>query len=75
MCAPVEREDAYHVENVRLGFSPKGTNLDLAVFVNNVFERKYRVYSFDASTFWGYTTGVYGRPRTWGVNAVWHFGK
>lgn len=75
LCAPVERENAYHVENVRVGFSPSGTNLDLAVFVNNVFERKYRVYSFDASTFWGYTTGVYGRPRTWGVNAVWHFGK
>ena len=75
MCAPVEREKSYHVENLRVGFSPAGTNLDLAVFVNNVFERKYRVYSFDASTFWGYTTGVYGKPRTWGVNAVWHFGQ
>ncbi len=75
MCAPVERERAYHVENVRVGLTPAGSNLDLAVFVNNVFERQYRVYAFDASTFWGYTTGVYGRPRTWGVNAVWHFGK
>jgi iron complex outermembrane receptor protein len=75
MCAPVEREAAYHVENLRVGFTPKDSNLDLAFFVNNVFERQYRVYSFDASTYWGYTTGVYGKPRTWGVNAVWHFGK
>ncbi len=75
MCAPVERERAYHVENVRVGFTPKDSNLDLAFFVNNVFERQYRVYAFDASTYWGYTTGVYAKPRTWGVNAVWHFGK
>ncbi len=75
LCAPVEREKAYHVENVRVGLSPAGTNLDLAVFVNNVFERKYRVYAFDASTFWGYTTGVYAKPRTWGVSAVYHFGS
>jgi iron complex outermembrane recepter protein len=74
LCAPVEREGGYHVENARIGFTPAGTNLDLAVFVNNVFERKYRVYAFDASTFWGYTTGVYAKPRTWGVNAIWHFG-
>ena len=75
MCAPVEREKAYHVENVRVGFTPKDSNLDLSFFVNNVFERQYRVYAFDASTYWGYTTGVYAKPRTWGVNAVWHFGK
>ena len=75
MCAPVEREGAYAVANVRVGFTPKDSNLDLAFFVNNLFERKYRVYAFDASTYWGYTTGVYAKPRTWGVNAVWHFGK
>lgn len=75
LCAPVERERAYAVANLRVGLSPKGTNLDLAFFVNNLFERRYRVYAFDASTYWGYTTGVYAKPRTWGVNAVWHFGK
>ncbi|MBX9664166.1 TonB-dependent receptor [Novosphingobium sp.] len=75
MCAPVEREGAYAVANVRVGFTPKDSNFDLAFFVNNLFERRYRVYAFDASTFWGYTTGVYAKPRTWGVNAVWHFGK
>lgn len=75
LCAPVERERAYAVANMRVGLTPKGTNLDLAFFVNNLFERRYRVYAFDASTYWGYTTGVYAKPRTWGVNAVWHFGK
>ncbi|WP_421846797.1 TonB-dependent receptor [Novosphingobium sp.] len=75
MCAPVEREKPYHVENLRVGLTPKGTNVDLAVFVNNVFERQYRTYAFDGSAYWGDVLGVYGKPRTWGVNAVWHFGK
>ena len=75
MCAPVEREGAYHVENVRIGLSPKNSNLDLAVFVNNVFERAYRSYVFDGSTYWGDALTVYGKPRTWGVSAVWHLGK
>ena len=75
MCAPVEREKAYHVENVRVGISPKGTNLDLSFFVNNLFQREYRVYAFDGSAYWGDVLGVYAKPRTWGVNAVWHFGK
>ena len=53
MCAPVEREGAYHVENARIGFAPAGGNIDLAVFVNNIFNRAYRVYAFDGSLYWG----------------------
>jgi iron complex outermembrane receptor protein len=75
LCAPVEREPGYHVENARIGLTPVGANLDLAIFVNNMFERQYRTYAFDASTFWGSTTGVFGRPRTWGITGTWRFGS
>ncbi len=74
LCAPVEREPGYHVENVRIGFSPKGGKVDLAFFVNNVFERAYRTYAFDGSLFWGDSLGVYAKPRTWGVSARVRFG-
>ena len=74
LCAPVEREPAYHVENVRIGFSPAGGRIDLAVFVNNVFERAYRSYAFDGSLFWGDSLGVYAKPRTWGLSAKLRFG-
>ena len=75
MCAPVEQERAYHVENARIGFTPAGGKLDLAFFVNNLFNRAYRVYAFDGSTYWGDVLGVYAKPRTWGINATYHFGK
>lgn len=74
LCAPVERERAYHVENARIGFTPAGGKIDLAVFVNNVFERAYRSYAFDGSLFWGDSLGVYAKPRTWGVSAKVRFG-
>lgn len=74
LCAPVEREPAYHVENARIGFTPKNSNLDLALFVNNMFDRAYRVYALDASLYWGTAAQVYAKPRTWGINARWHFG-
>jgi iron complex outermembrane receptor protein len=75
MCAPVEQEAAYHVENARIGFSPAGGRVDLAFYVNNLFNRAYRVYAFDGSTYWGDALGVYAKPRTWGVTATYRFGK
>jgi iron complex outermembrane receptor protein len=74
MCAPVEREPAYHVENARIGFTPKGGKVDFAVYVNNVFNRAYRVYAFDGSTYWGDALGVYAKPRTWAITATYRFG-
>lgn len=74
LCAPVEREGSYHVENLRIGFTPKGGKIDLAFFVNNVANRAYRVYAFDGSLFWGDSLGVYAKPRTWGINAKIRFG-
>jgi iron complex outermembrane receptor protein len=74
LCAPVENEAAYHVENLRVGFAPARGRIDLAVFVNNLFERAYRNYAFDGSLFWGDSLGVYAKPRTWGLSAKLRFG-
>lgn len=75
MCAPVEEEGSYHVENARIGFEPGDGRLSLAVFVNNIFNRKYRVYAFDGSLYWGDSLGVYAKPRTWGINLRYNFGN
>jgi iron complex outermembrane receptor protein len=74
MCAPVEREGAYHVENARIGFTPGDGRLSIAAYVNNIFKRKYRVYAFDGSLFWGDSLGVYAKPVTWGINLRYDFG-
>ena len=74
LCAPVERERAYSFANARLGWATGDKQVEVAVFVNNLFERKYRTYAFDSSLFAGLVAGVYAKPRTWGVTGTFRFG-
>jgi len=75
MCAPVEREHGYAVANARIGFTTGDKKIDVAVFVNNLFDKAYRVYAFDGSLYWGDVLGVYAKPRTWGVSVKYNFGR
>ncbi len=75
MCAPVEQEKGYAVANARVGFTTADEKIDVSVFVNNLFNKAYRVYAFDGSLYWGDTLGVYAKPRTWGVSVRYNFGK
>lgn len=75
MCAPVEKEGGYGVANGRIGFTTADDKIDVALFVNNVFNKAYRVYAFDGSLYWGDTLGVYAKPRTWGLTARYNFGR
>jgi iron complex outermembrane recepter protein len=74
LCAPVEEESAYTVANARINYGSADGRWDLAVFVDNVFEEEYRVYAFDSSLFSGVVAGVYAKPRTYGVRAMYRFG-
>ena len=74
LCAPVERESAYTVANARVGYSGGDGRWDVAAYVNNLTEEKYRVYAFDSSLFAGVVAGVYAKPRVFGVSATYRFG-
>ncbi len=75
LCAPVERERAYQVGNLRIGFTPDGDRWDISAFVNNVTQSAYRVYAFDESLFGGNVAQAYGRPRTFGGTLTYRFGN
>jgi iron complex outermembrane receptor protein len=74
LCAPVEQENGYHVENIRIGYASANNRWEVAAYVNNLFEERYRAYAFDSSLFAGLVAGVYAKPRTWGVTARMRFG-
>lgn len=75
LCAPVEREPSYNIENARISFTPKDSPVELAFYVNNVFNHAYRIYAYDGSLFFGSTESIYGKPRTWGITARYRFGS
>ncbi len=74
LCAPVEREAAYVVTNLRVGYAADSGEWEVAAFVDNLLEEQYRVYAFDSSLFSGVVAGVYAKPRTYGLTATYHFG-
>ena len=74
LCAPVEQESAYTVTNARVGFTGDDGRWEVAAFVNNLTEEKYRVYAFDSSLFAGVVAGVYAKPRTFGLTGTYRFG-
>ncbi|HEY2660890.1 MAG TPA: TonB-dependent receptor [Caulobacteraceae bacterium] len=74
LCAPVEHEPEHTVGNLRFGYTPPDKKWDLSVFVNNVGQTIYRVYTFDVAAFTGQIPSVYAKPRTWGVTATYRFG-
>jgi iron complex outermembrane receptor protein len=73
LCAPVEEEDAYTVANARIDYTGASGRWNVAAFVNNLTEEKYRVYAFDSSLFSGVVAGVYAKPRWYGLSATYRF--
>lgn len=74
LCAPVEKESSYMVGNARVGLIGEEGRWEVAAFVDNLSEEKYRVYAFDSSLFAGVVAGVYAKPRTYGLTATYRFG-
>lgn len=53
--------------------SISGTNLSLAVWGRNLFNKRYIENAIPFSDSLGFQTGVYGAPRTYGIEASYKF--
>lgn len=74
LCAPVEREGAYDVVNLQVGFTGPDDRWEIAAFVKNVNKAQYRQYALDESIYDGGVLSAYARPRTWGLTGTIRFG-
>jgi outer membrane receptor protein involved in Fe transport len=48
-------------------------SLDIAVFGQNLFDKKYRSFAIDFGPSLGLATNIYGNPRTFGLGLTYHF--
>ncbi len=62
----VSREGAYTIFNGRIGYK-MDNGLELAVFGQNLFDKEYRVYTFDFTGPAGLVQQFYGKPQWFGV--------
>ncbi|MEO5597541.1 MAG: TonB-dependent receptor [Novosphingobium sp.] len=66
--APDDWEKARTVGNVRVSYSLQDGKYEVAGFVNNVTDTRYRVYNLDLSGQLGASNQTFARPRSWGVS-------
>lgn len=62
-----EKYDDYTLANLRFGYAPEGGNWELAAFVKNVTDERYRTIGFDLATLCGCNEDAYGAPRWAGL--------
>ena len=75
LCAPVEHEDSYTVDQRARRLWRRRTGAGRSRRSSTICaNEKYRVYAFDSSLFAGVVAGVYAKPRTYGVTATYRIG-
>lgn len=77
---PASTGKGYAVANTSVTYNSGSEDWNLRFFVDNVFDKKYVVQTFDLSgnidnggIFLGMIERYYGRPRTWGVSLNYEF--
>jgi iron complex outermembrane receptor protein len=75
LCAPVEHEPSHTMLRLRFGYVPPNKRWEGSVFIDNVTQEIYRIYTFDVASYTGQIPSVYGKPRTWGASITYRFGQ
>lgn len=70
--APVDREWARIIGNARISYVPERSGWELALFVNNVTDKAYRIANIDGSSFLGQTQQTFAPPRWIGGSLTWN---
>lgn len=66
--------DSYDLVNFSTAWnSVMGSNFDLRLWIKNVTDEEYTVFSNNQLPQFGYSVYIWGEPRTWGLNLRYNF--
>jgi len=69
---PTVQADGYFLANARLSYEDADGQWEVAAYVKNLTNKRYKQYGFDVSGF-GYSLDVYGAPRWFGAEFNYNF--
>jgi len=72
---PISRENGYALVNFRGSYTGGDGAWEIYAWLNNAFKEKYKTYTFDFSSIFGFNQIGSGPPRWWGVGFRMNFGK
>ncbi len=70
---PISSQEAHAVGNVRLTYTTEDERGKIAVFVNNVADQEYKVYTFDFTSSFNFNQQFYAPPPWVGVTLSYNF--
>lgn len=68
--APVDRQAGRIVGNARISYASDDKKWELAAFVTNLTDKRYKLYNLDLSGPFGFTQQTYARPRWFGASVT-----
>ena len=71
--SPALREDGHTVAGMRLGWGSADQHWNVAGTIDNLADRRYRIYAFDLTSLLGYVQDVYNKPRTFGLSVLYQY--
>jgi iron complex outermembrane receptor protein len=63
---PYTQQNAYWLENARIGYSLEGGRWEVAAWIRNISDQKYYFDEFNLQSPFGFIQGIVGMPRTIG---------
>jgi len=73
LAAPIDYEAGYATSQARLTYRSSSDKWDAAIFVNNAFNKVYRVFNSDTN-FIGVAESIYAPPQWFGITGTVRFG-
>ncbi len=67
------RQDAYWLYNGRLGWYASDGSYSVSLWGKNLLAEEYNVYALNLQASFGYDEYLVGEPRTYGIEAAYHF--
>lgn len=70
---PYTAQNAYWLENIRLGYSMDDGRWEVAGWIHNLSNQQYYLDEFNLMAPFGFIQGIVGQPRTYGVEVNYSF--
>ncbi len=69
------KESAYTVWNARTSYTTSDERTEVALFIKNLTDEEYRVYTFDFTNIGGFNQQFFAPPRWIGASVIYRFGS
>ncbi|MCJ9427956.1 TonB-dependent receptor [Kordiimonas marina] len=69
----ISKQNGYMLVDLKVAYRFEDSGVELSAYAKNIFDKEYKVYTFDFTGIAGFNQLFYGKPRWWGVSVSYDF--